>query len=278
MLRLRSSGVARLAALACASLGGIAAAVLLVRRKKHDDIGSLVVRPAAEFEVKEIVPIECTTQEAALVDCAALEEKTPIDRTIQEAALVDCAAQEDWARELVSAAWDGHTDVVKEMLQGPRPTGPTARALDVLINHRENYPSICAAGAASVQGQAAVLQLLLEARADANLHCQRATQGSVGGLGGSYTLTERDTALCFAVREGHRPCVEALLAAGADPNIRCDSEYLLGLQEWGEDDDGTDTMIYAAVDVAHMARRPDLAELIEQHGGVRLAGKPMKCP
>merc|ERR1712129_41435 len=83
--------------------------------------------------------------------------------------------------------------------------------------------------------------------------------------------------LCFAVREGHQACVEALLAAGADPNIRCDSEYLEGAVEWGDDDDGTEQMIYAALYVANMARQPELAELIQRHGGTRLAGGQPKA-
>lgn len=221
------------------------------------------VRRKPQGHPEAVGPLELPQQQ----DRATDDADVVVEPSVEAQAPVDRTAQENWARKLASAAWEGEAEVVKDMLQGSPPEGPAESPLNILIDHGAIWPNISAACAAACKGHLDVLELLLEARADVNLQCQRATQWD-----GAFTLTERDTALCFAVREGHTPCVEALLAGGADPNIRCESEYIEGAVEWGEDDDGSEQMIYGAVDVAHMARLPELAELLQRHGGTRLAG------
>jgi len=173
-----------------------------------------------------------------------------------------------WASCLIKAAADGKTPEVSQLLDDePReescPAFPCSADVQADL---PSYPNVSAVFAAALNGRAEALAVLLSARADPNLKCQKATVWD-----GAFTLTERDTALVAAARSGHLQCVEQLLAARADPNVQCDSEYLEGAVEWGEDDDGTESMVYSALDAAHMSRQDEIAELIKRSGGCKIA-------
>lgn len=171
--------------------------------------------------------------------------------------------QRAWAQKLVRAAAAGEAEELKGLLSD-LPTGEI-QDVNVQAELSPSWTNVTATFAASHFGHEGALRILLNARADPDLKCQKATQWD-----GAFTLTERDTALVAAAREGHAPCVQALLEARADPNVQCDSEYLEGAVEWGEDDDGTETMIYSALDAANMAKQTEIATIIQQSGGTKI--------
>merc|ERR1712032_843047 len=99
------------------------------------------------------------------------------------------------------------------------------------------------------------------------IKCKKASQWD-----GAFTLNESDTALVVAAKEGHKACVKILLEKGANPNVACDSEYIEGAAEWGEEDDGTDQFFYSALDVAQRAAvssstQSEIVGLLKEHGG-----------
>jgi len=191
---------------------------------------------------------------AATSSCSATAEPSAEART--------------WARDLVSAAAAGEREALARLLDDA-PVNEDAsleRLLCVDAELSASWTNVTCVGAAALNGHAATLEVLLAKRADPNIKCQNASSWD-----GAFTLTQRDTPLCLAAKKGHRACVETLLRARADPNVQCNSEYLEGAVEWGEDDDGTETMFYSALDVANMAKQPEIAELIGKGGGTKLA-------
>mmetsp|Transcript_41613 Transcript_41613/g.120663 ORF Transcript_41613/g.120663 Transcript_41613/m.120663 type:complete len:308 (-) Transcript_41613:42-965(-) len=170
-----------------------------------------------------------------------------------------------WATKLVGASAAGHVDEVLALLSRA-PSDGDADSLQRLLRaeaHLEatSWVNITSVGAAALKGHAEVIEVLLAARADPDAKCQNASSWD-----GAFTLTQRDTALCIAAKEGHKACVLALLDARADPNVQCDSEYFEGAVEWGENDDGTETMVYSAFDVAKSNHQPEIAEIIKSQG------------
>lgn len=174
-----------------------------------------------------------------------------------------------WAERLVVAAAAGDLDAVQAILEDV-PGGDAATPMEKLLSVDAHLPAtswvnMTALAAAALSNRPEVLKTLMAARADADVKCQNASSWD-----GAFTLTQRDTALCIAAKEGHMSCVRALLEGRADPNVRCDSEYFEGAVEWGEDDDGTENMLYSALDVANSAHQKEIAELIKAHGGQKI--------
>merc|ERR1712232_953588 len=131
------------------------------------------------------------------------EEATALDAEPHAEAPRFSPDQYAWARQLVQAAAQGDRDEVSRNLGTSWPHGPARSPLDIPTELDTIWPNITAVGAAAFKGHAAVLRDLLEAHADPNCLCQKVTQWD-----GAFTLTENDSAMCLAAREGHRSCVE----------------------------------------------------------------------
>jgi len=238
-----------------ATVGSLAVActvtlILLSRRKSKlpgggdDSQTRAAARPVAEVSNEEVSRLDSAVE------------------TLAAPRISHSPEQYAWACRLAHAAALGDANEVSRMLSAPWPQGDARSPLDVPAELETIWPNITAVGAASFKGHAAVLNQLLDTRADPNCLCQKVTQWD-----GAFTLTENDSAMCLAARAGHRSCVEVLLAAGADPNVECSSDYFEGAVEWSDEGDGSEHMVYSAMDAASMARRPDMAELIKQNGG-----------
>lgn len=200
------------------------------------------------------------------------------------------AREIDWARNLVLAVDKGDCEAVSRLISAAAGAGghvghargemhqeselkdhrdPASRVQQLLLVQAELspiWPSVTGLFVAALRGHTDVLEVLLAARADPDTKSQKATTWD-----GAFTLTERDTPLCAAAKEGHRRCVELLLAARADPNLRCHSEFFEGAVEWGDDDDGTDTTFYTALDLAVLAGQTEIADLLQRSGGQQVS-------
>eukprot|EP00811_Abedinium_folium_P007969 NODE_17356_length_947_cov_6.940244.p1 GENE.NODE_17356_length_947_cov_6.940244~~NODE_17356_length_947_cov_6.940244.p1 ORF type:complete len:275 (-),score=81.70 NODE_17356_length_947_cov_6.940244:66-890(-) len=175
----------------------------------------------------------------------------------------------EWACALTLAASNGDAAEVRRLIVS-LPAGETLKSLiNIQAEVPPRWPNVTAACAAALNGHSEALEVLLSAGADPNARCQKESSWD-----GAFMLMENDTALVVASKEGHVRCVELLLAAGANPNIECTSEYMEGAVEWGEEDDGTETMHYSALDVAAMNKRVEIIEMIQRSGGKPVLRKP----
>lgn len=174
-----------------------------------------------------------------------------------------------WASELVAASFAGEIAEVSRLLDR-LPSG-TEHHIEKLVNVDASllatrWVNLTTVGAATLGGRETVLQRLVEARADVDARCQHVTCWD-----GAFTLTRRDTPLCIAAKEGNTRCAQLLLDSGAAVNAQSESEYFEGAVEWGEDDDGTETMYYSALDVATSERNETLVAFLKSKGGTKIA-------
>eukprot|EP00929_Paragymnodinium_shiwhaense_P104893 TRINITY_DN69701_c0_g1_i1.p1 TRINITY_DN69701_c0_g1~~TRINITY_DN69701_c0_g1_i1.p1 ORF type:complete len:271 (+),score=50.71 TRINITY_DN69701_c0_g1_i1:86-898(+) len=204
---------------------------------------------------------EATIRRKTIAECEAEERSR---RLLEEAESV----RSQWAEDVIELCITGQVDAVRSKLQEPKDPAELHSFLATTVPLvTGDWVSLTPAVAAALHAKADVLRLLLEGRADPDSKSLKSTSWD-----GAFTLTENDTALCLAAKEGHLECVRLLLEGRADPNVQCDSSYMEGSVEWGEDDDGSEQMLYTALDVAKNNKRLDCAEVIKRFGGVTVMG------
>merc|ERR1719183_186886 len=137
--------------------------------------------------------------------------------------------------EFVQSCASGNLVRVKELLD--------AKADPNLSSDDGVYVYLLPLHAAAMNGKLPVLNALLEAKVDVN-----AISTEQRSWDGAMTNTIQETALCIASKKRNPQTpvevVQALLAAGADPNVRCSSEY----DEMGAEEDPN---YYTALDFAN---------------------------
>ncbi len=130
------------------------------------------------------------------------------------------------------AAWNGHVNIMKTLL---------GKGTDVNARGRDGR---CCLHQAADSGGVGVIQFLSQ-EAGVDIDCKDGN-----GI----------TPLHLAARRGHLPAVNALVAAGADVNLRTDEEYWLGYEYGLEEGD------CSALDFAAHAGRVDILETLIRHG------------